>query len=291
MNASAEALYEHFADSKLHIDISYALEDLEDDLMAADYFGAPHWSNIFNTYSNACAILHENPDTELIDKPVALPENTPWLGQQLIRLLNGSVARDSTASYQIADQDPVTEEGEDTYVKACELAEERFVACGGWPGAPDLTRPQDIFVDDANRPVLFAKGYGNESALSLSEISINGVAHTAGTIFYFRRNDSIPYLYADPALEEKEPYQSSDIRVSHLESLASLRPLRLSLFPVPSAQRVETITPEKSYKMEIAEWSPRLAETISLGEMIQAPILSPNRPALSSPTTSVMAEV
>lgn len=211
---------------------------------------APTWSKLFQAFSNTFVILHEDPDIELVDQPLEIPSQANWLGGQFLQLLNGSLLRDSTATYQmVADGIRDISDAQRKY-DICKGAEHSFTHYLKYTAYQEQKiASADFYVDPDNNPVMFTKhagsGLNGQTTLSFHDISINELTYPAGTIFMVERagNDT-----TDQSL-----YSDDFCNIFELDSIEVIRPLRLSLFPIPSPQRPDAIKklPEKSWKAKV----------------------------------------
>jgi hypothetical protein len=211
---------------------------------------APPWSKLFQAFSDTCVILHEDPDIQLVDRPVEIPPQINWLGGQFLQLLNGSLLRDSDAAYQMAaDGIRDISDAKGKY-DVCKYAEYSFTHYLKYTAYPEQKMASaDFYVDPDNNPVMVTKHVGSEwhgqTTLSFRDISINRLTYPAGTIFMVER--------AGGDTTDQSLYSDGFCNVLGLDVIAAIRPLRLSLFPVPELQRPDVIKklPEKSWKAKV----------------------------------------
>jgi hypothetical protein len=226
MSQSLNAVKGSLQGKTLDGEILCALDPSYDTKLPTEYV---HWaptdySRIFRAYSAACLILNESPAARLIDSPVEIPNQTSWLGQELLKLLNGTVEGGSEAPYQF----DATAYSRDT---VCINTEEFFLKSLGHQdgGITKVERDQVIYTDDSGKPVLFAKGEGKvRSSISFTDIGIEGITFPAGTIFKVRKKLSFKHSVIKPGL-----------LATDIDSITSLQPLRLSLFAIPHDERLE----------------------------------------------------
>jgi hypothetical protein len=226
MSKSFDVVKASLRDATVDAEIQCALDPSYDMRLPTEYV---HWapaeySRIFRAYSAACLILNEGPDVGLIDSPVEIPKQSSWLGVELLKLLNGTVTRDSKAPHKFEAR----AHAKDT---VCINTEEFFMKSLGHDDG-EITRQkrdQTIYTNDSDVPVLFAKGDGDvKSSISFTDIDVEGITFPAGTVFRVRKKRKFKHSVVKPGLLRAD-----------LDSIASLQPLRLSLFAIPHDERLE----------------------------------------------------
>lgn len=240
MSKSLEVIRASLKNKVLDAEIHCALNPSYSDKLSTEY---RHWaptdySRVFRAYSAACLILNESPSFGLVDSPVEMPKQSSWLGRELLKLLNGTVERDSESPYQFG----ATDYARDT---VCSNTEGYFLKSLGHQDG-EITRAkrdQTIYTDDSGKPILFTKGEGDVwSSVSFADIGVEGVTFPAGTIFKARKKPKFKHSVIKPGL-----------LVADISNIESLQPLRLSLFAIPHDERLEATVDKPLLKPAEAE--------------------------------------
>lgn len=185
-------------------------------------------SEVFGQAINTAGMhLRYNPNQPLTEAPVYLigDQKNNFMAQVLQSMINASITRPSE------DTNPAFVCIDPTGLDACFSAEPYFLRSINHLADMDNNEGPiaDIITDDGS-PVLLRKLIGNETALTLRDVTINGIPYPAG---------SITHSYTPKSVEDRaerkrgeRPYKEYDI--SEVNSLGFIR---LSRFAIPLGQR------------------------------------------------------
>ncbi len=199
---------------------------------------SPCGSNLFNAFTRACYRLQENPNANLSSEVIRPPEQLSTLGSYLVNLVNDTHTRNKLLPNNFVSKKInklVLNE-----IDGCCDAEENFMKALGQEneGVPEVypehrLSKNKIYIDDDGQPLLIRKTYGEKNTLSLQDISINGVAFPAGTLFISRER----------ALGHNHR-QDKHLTIKSLRDISRLSPIRLTKYALPTEEQNLAVTRE-----------------------------------------------
>ena len=195
--------------------------------------------------------------------------------QSFVRLVNDSVhPRTGGAAVTF------TSELSGTY-GTCGEAEPAFTATL----AHLLTRKQhanpyvharEVIVGTNEQPLFLRKGVGEQSALSLAPIAINGITYPGGSIVKYDLRRDRDRHYADPSqgpgtvplgAYDSTPLAPNDMRVAPVDEIERINFLRLSAFAFPEGSRRARLFSRELTTYDLTKAETRLQWSITLGEI------------------------
>jgi len=210
-------------------------------------------SNTYNAYSHACTILREKPDRELSDEYIPQMDGLSTMGGYLLNIVNDSLFRDAEEKIELHHNGPKEEVGN------CLSAEGNFKVAIERSDLADEeydNQKNQVFVDDQGELVLFRKGYGEPSALSFVDLSLNGIAYPAGTLFNVGKSR---YSYGQKIAPKT--YLHS------LEEVISIAPLRSALYALPTVEQLPSATRTGTYNVVGVEYTHNVSPTEPLEKL------------------------
>ncbi|MBI5357500.1 hypothetical protein HZB74_01490 [Candidatus Saccharibacteria bacterium] len=188
-------------------------------------------STLLNAYSSGCTKLARNPLEPLAERPIEGYVPDSRLGRYLVNLINDSVERDSDADTAFTVEWPSKSH------LVCSETETNLLSAMGHRGGlvtSEVGKLSVLYCTDEGEPVLFKKGVGVSSTISLREISINGIAYPPGMLFSLHQRGL-------PNSVNMAPHRMAVRPTSLIRSIA---PLRLSEFALPKEEQSPAFMPD-----------------------------------------------
>jgi hypothetical protein len=193
-------------------------------------------SRLFNVATAAMDALRSEPESPLVEEYIDLPDPDDWLERFTLRLINDSVTR---------PHHPRLTQFRSGYMEKvgiCALTEEKFVevieSIDEQPEADE--EPSTLFIDNAGRPVMFKKEYGQCSTITFRALQINRVRIPAGTIVNLEEAGS-------SVVAEQKNLRIAAVDPSKVTAIA---PLRFSEFSFRADMRQEIMTPIEGFERQ-----------------------------------------
>ncbi len=204
----------------------FILRGLQGESHHVSFGNVTEGSQTLNAFTRACRELRLHPNTKLTNEVIEIDEPLSTVGRYLVQLVNNSLERDADEQFNFASRAKLR--GKD----ACHEAEENFYSAMGHEGSyeiyPEHRRAKnEIFADDEGTAVFFKKAYGERTALTLEDITLNKVFYPSGTLFQIGRKNFAPHNN-----------YTENLQVHALEDITSLAPIRMTKFGVPLGEQL-----------------------------------------------------
>lgn len=259
---SSEILLFHLQHSSPHEVIIAAAEDrLEDaQIITENDPDALIGSQLFNVITAAMNQLRKEPNTELVERPVKVPDAADSITRYAGKIINNSLSRVPEKRKTLKfTSGPVRRLG------TCALAEEKFVlACKERPQSTD-EEPSRIYLNDSGDLAFLEKEEGEPSLMSFKSCAINGVQYAAGTLFSAQRNPDTKYVIVD----------GLNVALANPDNIQAIGPLRFSAFSFHPSERSEIFSVDSRYAT-----TPIAPDIIQRATMSQLMLDLPDRKSL-----------